>query len=52
MAQMKMSTEVLEDKTGEISQKAEQKNKGLKKWKRGEKNQKIREQVHKFNIQI
>lgn len=52
MAQMKMSIEVLEDKTGEISQKAEKKKKGFKKWKRREKNQKIRGQVHKFNIQI
>lgn len=50
---MKMSIEVLEDKTGEISQKAEHTKKGggFKKWKRGEKNQKIRGQVHKFNIQ-
>lgn len=33
---MKNSVEVLEDKTGEISQKVEQKK--IKKWKRGGKN--------------
>lgn len=52
MAQMKMSIEVLEDKTGEISQKAEKKKRiqKLEKKRKKSENQRTSSQVQHSNI--